>query len=426
MSYHGAVPGGHTFPRGAAGRLVSQLAADGVVVEVRDMTCPGEPALFPRLPTLWDFQGEAHAAVLASTGGCVRMPTGSGKTRTALAMAAALGRRTLVLVPNDNKLARQWVAAVRDTLGIGGPDVGQFFGGQGVHGRLLTVAIPAGITAAEARAGGYGTVVLDEAQFGAARTFYDIVDQHPARYRVAWSADERRRDGMGQVIRDLFGPVVVDVPRADLEERGFVAPVVVRVVRSDFTMFPPVAGFGTRPRRMPPVHRQREAMAGDQGRNDLVCALVREVVSDGLGPVVVFSHSRDHVEALAEAMGVGKMRGGQGADQREGDRVQAELEEGTRDVGVATYGRFGVGHDVGRLVTGVCATPLGSQAKQFFGQVRGRMARRGKVRGYLYYVWDPDMFPAMAKMIMLWNDCVAEVRDGRGAWRRATPHDLVP
>ncbi len=54
----------------------------------------------------------------------------------------------------------------------------------------------------------FGAVICDEVQLFGAKTFYEVIDPWPAKYRIGVSADERRKDRKEFLIHHQFGEVV--------------------------------------------------------------------------------------------------------------------------------------------------------------------------------------------------------------------------
>lgn len=351
--------------------------------------------------------------VLASQG-IARLPTGSGKTMAALATIARLGTRGLIIVPTA-RLLHQWVDAVaayfevpRHEVGVIGDAIDRPSPGLGV-----TVALKHSLASQDlARTWreirrGIGVVLLDEAQYGASGTFYRVVDAIPARYRFAISEDERRADAAEALTHWLFGSVVYEVTRAEVEARGYVVPVTVRV--APYTGLGPVA----LPRRWKDYLDELVVLGP---RNDFIEELVRELLARDEHPVVIFSARREHVADLAARLGGGRLLGG-GEDQAEYDRTLAGMRDGSVRVAAATYQAFGVGINVPELRALVCASPLGKDAAKFFSQVRGRAVRpdQGKAGARLYYVLDVPALGRAAGRLLEWSEGRLEQRVG-GTW----------
>ena len=253
----------------------------------------------------------------------------------------------------------------------------------------------------------------------AASTFQVTVDQFPARFRLAFSADEKRKDRKEFLIYDAMGDVIHETTREECEDSGAVVDVEVRIVPTDFD--------APWYREEQDFNKLLDAMTSDERRNAIVLACAREELAMG-EQVILCTHRREHVRALDRALvaaGVrsGCMLGGQDAsDSAEFDSTRAGLRDGSMQAGVGTYGALGEGIDLPAVAVGVAVTPIASN-KQKFGQFRGRLCRpsEGKKQGRLYVPFDRRVFDErMLSNIFAWNKTV-KVKQ-RGRWVDAREH----
>jgi len=162
--------------------------------------------------------------------GCIVLPTGAGKTRTALAAMARSGERTLVLVPT-RVLLHQW----RSVLAAHYPGrVGQF--GDGVRDlEAITVA-----TYASARVHGetlgdrFGLLVVDEAHHFGGGGQDEALELSVAPQRLGLTATPPTESLRLERLEHLLGPVVFQVGLGDLTGR-FLAPLDVVRLRLDLS-----------------------------------------------------------------------------------------------------------------------------------------------------------------------------------------------
>lgn len=405
-----------SLPRGVMEKVREILRDEDVRFRVRDCREEGE-FVSNRLeyighpPRTYQLEGNRRAQVFEQ--GVVRAATGSGKTTTALYAASCFGLNTLVVLPSV-KLLDQTVEVAEKLLGLKGDRIG-IIRGEKRRLRPLTVATQQTLWSREVdeevRAF-FGAVIFDEAHHAAARTFQEVIDQFPARYRIAFTADERRKDRKEFLIYDAFGPVIHEMTREACEELGVVVDVEVRVVFSDFEApwYKADADF----------NRLLDEMTADEERNDLIAAVAREELAAN-EQVIVCTHRREHVRALDSAliaMGVrsGTMLGGaEAGDVREFESTRAGLRDGSVRAGVGTYGALGEGIDLPAVAVGVAATPITSN-KQKFNQYRGRLCRpsEGKTQGRLYVIYDRRVFDDRAfANILAWNRTVKVKQGGR-------------
>jgi superfamily II DNA or RNA helicase len=418
------------LPRGAMGRLREAARELGEPLRIRDARIsapipwppfdpnPGGPKVVRA------YQAGAEEACVRREQGLVRAPTGSGKTHIAFSTLSRIGQRTLVIV-RDRKLLEQWVDKARHHLGMKPGDYGIVRGGRKhVTGRQLTLALQQTLWAKgfplQDFARQFGAVAVDEVHGTAAQTVSITVGAFPARYRLGFSADETRKDRKEFLVYDLFGDVIYEVTRSQVEADGFTVPVVVRLVPTDFE----AEWFTSAPVEERDFKRLVDEIICCPRRDHRIRTVLHELCASHLVPALVFTHRREHAERLVEGVsaalrvGCGLMMGGERSSETF-DETLAALRRGTIPIAVGTFQSIGQGIDLPSVLAGVVATPIGAN-RQYFNQVRGRICRpapRKKV-GYLYYLWDRNVFPRVPENLLEWNDGRVEIYDG-GDWVRA-------
>lgn len=422
-----------TLPRGGIGKLRAIAADHGITLRWQDRTTEA-PAEFnpfvvdPNNPdwVLRWYQEEAVEAAIKRRQGVVRAPTGSGKTKAALALISRIGQRTLVVMRSGN-LLDQWVQEAEDSLGLTKKQIGIIRGGKKYHpGRPLVLGLqqslhskgPVGL-AELFRDDPFGAVVVDEVQTVAARTFMGVIDHVPTSYRIGFSADETRKDKKEFLIYDAMGEVVYEISRKRLEAEGVVHPVLIRVVPTSFRAdWYRDADPGDRD-----FTRLIEEMTDDDDRNQLLLTLTQGVVQADEVPAMIFTHRREHAHTIADAelsvrLGVpcGLLLGGDGQDRERFNDDRAKLLAGRLKVAAGTFNAMGVGINLPVVRAGIVATPISGGNRQFFGQVRGRICRTseasGKTSAVLYYLWDRHIFPRQLNNLRSWNDNNVEILEG--------------
>lgn len=410
-----------SLPRGASQRLRRIAREFGIALVWSDKRVRAPVEWKPCRVPARDYQETGVGRCVAVEQGIVKAPTGSGKTYMALATLPRIGERALVIVRDRNLLA-QWLDRAVDNLGLDPREIGIVQGSKRNIGERLTIALQQTLYAKtfplQEFASKFGAILVDEVQDSAARTVQETVDAFPARVRLGFSADHSRRDRKEFLIEDLFGDVIYEVGKSDLEQKGAVVPVIVRLVPTDFE-----APWYS---ESDPVERDFtrlvSEMSADEERCKVVRRVVQELVTSGGVPCLVFTHRREYAERLAErelpADGIptGLLLGSE-ENAVQFEESKSLLLSGNLKVAVGTFKAVGQGIDIPNVMSGVCATPVGG--KQFFGQVRGRICRvvPGKSVGYLYYLWDSKVFPTVASNLWKWNDGLVEVYDeDRGRW----------
>ena len=230
----------------------------------------------------------------------------------------------------------------------------------------------------------------------AASTFTKLIDRMDCWYRVAVTADERRKDKKTFIIYDMFGKVEHEVDQDRLVRDGIVHEVEVFVMPTAFTCPWYVQRRESRRIDAQDFNKLLDEMAADQERNALAIRMVRQCVDVGL-PSLVFTHRVNHARELAGILtnvgyGTGMALGGKEWNQQFKQTVKG-LRGGTLEIGCGTYAKLGVGHDIPSVAAGVCVTPVHTN-RSFMGQVKGRICRttKGKQNARIILLWDRLVF----------------------------------
>lgn len=396
--------GGISVPRGARGKLEKALAPHHLVpkyiderLDTGEIVIPVGPGAQPLESR--DYQEELVAAILAAETCLIRAATGAGKSEVVIAAVQRARRQALVIVWSAG-LLDQWVDRIAMRLGWRTKDVGVI---QSSKRKIapITVGMQQSLwKCGEDVANKFGFVVLDEAQRAAAKTVRETINMFPARWRLAVTADERRKDRQDFLTHDAFGELAGEVTREELVASGALCEV-------DIVAVPTELHFA----------QIEEAASDDRGRvvGQLWGALIDKIVADvdrnrlivelaaaqarAGHHVLVFTERVDHCVALSKAISLdqripcGTFLGG--ADNRAVyEETRARLSAGEIQVAVGTSCVY-QGVDIPRLDVGIVATPTATN-KQLLEQQVGRLRRRfpGKERGTLFYVWDSHVLPS--------------------------------
>jgi superfamily II DNA or RNA helicase len=409
--------GGLSFPRGGTTIIRQAFERHGLgEPDWDDKRVAGTRAMgmqmadYAHRVQLWEHQDEIVAAVMERENCLVRAETGSGKTTAAIAFAVKVGLPTIIIVWSVN-LFDQWIERLTKELGLNLDEIGQIHGSRRTLGPI-TMAMQRTLYAnpnfLSKIAPKFGCVMADEVQRFAARTFNDVIDKFPARYRVGFSADEHRKDKKEFLIYDAFGTVAVDIGRDEVVKRKLVLDVEVRVIPTEFR-----ADWYREQQRVesPDFNRLLEEIVNDKGRNLTALSIARTML--GLGhQVLMFTHRREHAAsfvraALENGTRAGLLLGGPENEAEFASTVKA-IRAQEMKFAAGTYQAIGQGMDVPSVSRGVACTPIASN-RQFFGQVRGRLCRRcdGKKDAVLYYLWDQHVFGLETIMnLRRWNRVV--------------------
>jgi superfamily II DNA or RNA helicase len=129
-------------------------------------------------------------------------PVSWGKTFTALAMAAKLGQKTLI-VTHTTMLRDQWILEIQRVLGVKAGAIGSGsldYDAPIVVGNVQTITKQMPLLDDK-----FGTLVVDEVHHCSATTFTNVVNLSKARYKIGLSGTLIRKDGKHVVFNDYFG-----------------------------------------------------------------------------------------------------------------------------------------------------------------------------------------------------------------------------
>ena len=125
-----------------------------------------------------------------------------GKTFTALAIAAKLGQKTLV-VTHTLALRKQWVDECKKVFGITAGIIGS--GKFEIDSPIVIGNIQSLYRKIPEIRQEFGTIILDEMHHVSSPTFSRIIDKNCARYKIGLTGTLTRKDGRHVVFRDYFG-----------------------------------------------------------------------------------------------------------------------------------------------------------------------------------------------------------------------------
>jgi superfamily II DNA or RNA helicase len=180
------------------------------------------------------YQEEAIAAWARHDGrGVIVLPTGAGKTVVALAIAARLGLRALVVVPTIDLLT-QWRQALADRLGYPLSEIGVIGGGNRTQ-RDLTVITYDSAAMPQRDLSGFGLLVVDEVHHLPARAYRRIAAKVDAPYRLGLSATPERSDDGHLALEHLIGPLVFRRTPAELAREQYIADYKEKRIFVDLT-----------------------------------------------------------------------------------------------------------------------------------------------------------------------------------------------
>jgi len=222
-----------------------------------------------------------------NTGFLIDMPTGSGKTFTALKILEFMKRSALIIVSKSDAL-EDWFSEIRKHTDIHPRDLGVGSDGKiNWQGKKIVVALVH--TVVKDRFGddfkkNFGVVVFDEIHRTAPpETFSAAASMFPARYRIGMSATMERKDNLHRVFNFHVGESILKGTGAKKLNS------VVAIVRYK-------AKKGTVPENLPVMTRRGiilKMLERDWVRSHLICRYIKKFYnSEGRRCVVMSDRTR--------------------------------------------------------------------------------------------------------------------------------------
>jgi superfamily II DNA or RNA helicase len=168
----------------------------------------------------WEFSGRRGTAVL---------PTGSGKTRLAIAAIARAGVAALCLVPT-RVLLDQWARAIAESLGV---VPGRLGDGERSVDRITVATFESGWRHMHRLGNQFGLLVVDEAHHFGAGLRDEALDMCTAPLRLGLTATKPRGQA-GLRLDELLGPTVYELRVDDLVGE-YLAPFDTIVLHLELT-----------------------------------------------------------------------------------------------------------------------------------------------------------------------------------------------
>jgi superfamily II DNA or RNA helicase len=386
------------LPRGCFDVAMDLFVSLGVTVAIEDQRNRGAAIDTSFNGVLRPDQEAAVDALLPHDIGVLAATTAFGKTVVAARMIAERGVNVLVLV-HRRQLMDQWVERLGAFLNAAPGMIGKIGGGKRKPSGLVDIALIQSLVRkgeVDDIVGDYGHLIVDECHHLSAVSFELVARRTKARYVLGLSATVTRKDGHHPIIFMQCGPVRKRVDaRTEAGRRPF--DHRVRIRQTAFRLPDSEAHAAT-----VPIQDVYLALAGDEGRNELIFNDVLAALEAGRSPVVITERT-DHLEALADrlsrfAKNVIILRGGQSERKRREamDRLAAIPEQDERVI-VATGRYLGEGFDDQRLDTLFLTMPIAWRGT--LAQYAGRLHRLHdpKREVVIYDYVDRDV-PVLARM----------------------------
>ena len=210
-----------TFPYGLLNDVIDMLCAEEVDFTIDDQRSfrSFDPLPAIRIPSLRDYQTEAMIKAIEVKRGVICLPTGSGKTRTAIAIIARLRLPALFFVHKKELLYQ-----TKDTLEKEfKTKIGQVGDGETDIQPITVAMVQTASRLPQELFRDYGVAIFDECHHAPADTVYDIAKELHCEYVIGLSATPRREDGKEMLIWAATGPICKNISTSELIERKFLA-----------------------------------------------------------------------------------------------------------------------------------------------------------------------------------------------------------
>jgi superfamily II DNA or RNA helicase len=205
-----------------------QLACRGVPFRDTVRSIGSPPAAWPTVDLRPYQDGALWAWEISGRRGLVILPTGSGKTRVALAAMARTGLATLCLVPT-RVLLYQWIDAIRAVYPHA---VGCLGDGERELAPVTVATFESGYRNMERLGNRFDLLIVDEAHHFGTGLRDEALEMSIADARLGLTATPPRGDAAAARLATLIGPPVYELGIADLAG-GFLADYTLITLHLD-------------------------------------------------------------------------------------------------------------------------------------------------------------------------------------------------
>lgn len=336
---------------------------------------------------LYDYQEAAKEAMLKAYYGILQSPAGSGKTQVGIALAAALGRKTLwlthtrdLLSQSKNRAEQYMSPSLTGTITEGRVQIGKAI-------TFATVQTMCNLDLGRYR-DVWDCIIVDECHRVAGTPtsvtqFSKVLNSLAARHKYGLSATVHRADGMIVATYALLGQIAYQVPDAAVAEKVMTVSVLPRPTHQGLSrefldtdgtiIYAKLVNF----------------LADRYDRNELIAADLVEnrnhynlILSDRLSHLEYLMKHLPHDLRDQAVMVDGKMTSKKAKAMRE--QAIEDMRQGRKRYLFATYSLAKEGLDIPRLDRLYLATPQKDYA--VITQSIGRIARtfEGKAEPVVY------------------------------------------
>jgi superfamily II DNA or RNA helicase len=313
-------------------------------------------------------QNEALAKAIDAQSGVLSLPCGYGKTTVALALAAKLGYRTMIIVHKEF-LANQWRERIQQFCP--GATIGLVQQGVIDTDKDFVIAMLQSLTLKEYSFDAFesiGTLIVDEAHHICAKVFSQALFKICPKHIYGLSATPERKDGLTKILHWFMGPLFFSVQR---ENQKQVEVFQIQYDCKEYNEPPPVNKLG----KLSLVHMTTQ-LVEDQQRTQFIIKLIKQC--EPTRKILVLSDRRLHCEELCgyfPSEDAGLYMGGMKKEKLD--------ESSEKRIIFGTFSQAHEGLDIPALDTVFLVTP-----KSEIQQAIGRILRETDGKKNTPQIWD--------------------------------------
>lgn len=196
--------------------------------------------------TLREYQKTAIMELYKNNGGILSMPTGSGKTKTAIEYLKLMKRQSLVIVTTLD-IKKQWQDQCKDL---------PYVMVENYQNRKIVNEISK-----------YDIIIFDESHHVSAKTIYNLSMKCKSDAQlIGLSATPTREDGEEMKLEAALGNIVFTITRKELIKQGYLVDASVKY-------FAPTFELSGNPRYMEYADIYKEAIVNNWNRNNMIVGI---------------------------------------------------------------------------------------------------------------------------------------------------------
>ena len=276
------------------------VAADEIVIPEKDEY---SQIKYESNIELFDYQKKAVEEIKRKSGVLV-MPCGSGKTQTALQIAAIYGKRTLWLT-HTQELLNQSMDRALACFDIPEEKMGTITAGKVNVGEAITFATVQTMSSVDLTPYReyWDVVIVDECHKAVGTPtkmmmFYKVVSQLTAQIKLGLTATPKRNDGLERCMYALLGPKLYEVPESAVAANT----VPINVFMKQDNSYNIDVEYICNPDGTINYNAVMDTLCKCQTRNRMIAETVNSVNSSGY-TCLVLSDRVSHLKDLREIIG---------------------------------------------------------------------------------------------------------------------------